>query len=73
MIYVVLVSDRHSDIQVELFNDLDKAIGYAMSQVEELSNGKYTIDTKRIPGRIWFCRYSIEGDYVCIMERSVNS
>lgn len=77
LIYVVMIEDRHVDVEVELFISKERAIERAreiFNEEDRYSDGK---DEKLSPsmiedGWVYFAIYSCESDSVRVMERKLN-
>jgi hypothetical protein len=75
-VYVVLLMDRHTGPQVEIFSDKDKAINHAKDIVRGYGYGEL-IDEElakemQKEGWLYYNCYSCEGDYVVVMEQEIN-
>ena len=78
-VYVVLIQDRHTDPEVEVFANPVDAIDYAEKEVRE-GAGKFPEDIEILeltPGMLadgWVFAgiYSCEGDSVTVMKRQVK-
>lgn len=77
-IYLVIVNDRHADIEVTPFTMKDTAIAFAEEQAEanaldhddwdrELTDGMIA------DGWVWYCNYSCEGDDVAVVRRELRT
>jgi hypothetical protein len=81
-IYIVVQNDRHINIDVRLFSNLNKAIEYAIAIVEKNSeNAKYvseddaflTQDELDDAGWLFYRCYSVEGDCIYVIEGNVDN
>lgn len=68
--YVVLIQDRHTDTDAEVWQTRDKAITRADELAKEYSRNPEDIQNLRLPGCVHFIRYSCEGDSICVLERN---
>jgi|6_EtaG_2_1085325.scaffolds.fasta_scaffold89322_3 hypothetical protein len=69
--YVLIIKDRHTDIDIKLFNDVDKAVSVA----KEIALGRDTYEDYEeynIEGWVFHATYSGEGDSVTVREFSVE-
>lgn len=77
-LFTVLVQDRHSDPDVEVFVEKDDAIRRARVLVEEGARHPEDVEVEELnpamvrEGWVWFCRYSREGDSVTVMARQLQ-
>lgn len=77
LIYVVMIEDRHVDVEVELFVNKERAIERAkeiFNEEDRYSNGK---EEKLSPtmvedGWVYFAIYSCESDSIRVLERKLN-
>lgn len=77
-LFTVLVQDRHSDPDVEVFVEKDDAIMRARVLVEEGNRHPEDIEVCELTqamineGWVWSCQYSREGDQVTVMARQLQ-
>lgn len=77
-LFLVMIEDRHTDTDVEVFCEKDDAIRRARVLVEENARHPPAIEVvelnnaMRNAGWVWHCRYSNEGDYVTVLARQLN-
>lgn len=71
-IYVVIVQDRHSDIEIKLFANKEQAIDKARQLAHEYCSHKedYEEDLE-CRGWVFFVRYSCEGDNIRVIEKTL--
>lgn len=75
-VFVVILNDRHSDTEVEVWTDREVAIERARSIGKDIwkhysaRTGDYVEET--IKGWEFYCRYSSEGDSVCVRKTIVD-
>jgi len=71
-IYVVMVEDRHADLDAELFTDPEQAIAYARRTAHELCRHPESYEEETIEGWLFYARYSTEGDSVWVVEKTLD-
>lgn len=74
-IYVVMVEDRHTDTEAEVFTTAEAAIAYAEEYVtEQLDRWPWVDDDPEEPeGWLWYRAYSPEGDCVWVVEKELRT
>jgi uncharacterized membrane protein len=74
LVYVVIINDRHEDIDVEVFSQKEAAISRAKEIARERMDEYEGEDIDDIGGeRIFlFEKYSTEDNYVCVAERPLQ-
>ncbi len=74
-IFVVLVMDRHISPKIIPFTDEKVAIQHARKIAEENASEGATLDeTNPSPEHhLYFCEYSIEGDYVSVQSKIIDA
>jgi hypothetical protein len=75
-VFVVLVEDRHCDVEVAVFTDEPDAVEYAISQVPEEDHEVTDFSYVLSPGMVaagWVCYipYGNEGDCVRVVRCEV--
>lgn len=71
-VYLGVVEDRHTDVDVQVFLKLDAAIEYVKGQVQELAVYPEDIVEEDAEGCLYYCRYSVEDDKVYVQERELR-
>lgn len=74
-IFVVILEDRHTDTDAEVFSDSTKAIAYARKQANEYADDgvdETLTDAMRQAGWIHHGCYSCEGDHVRVMRKTLD-
>jgi len=76
-LFVVIIQDRHTDVDAEVFNTSEAAIAYAKKSVEQYCRHKEDIEEglneEMIRGGwVYYCRYSCESDCVYVMKKMLN-
>ena len=69
-IYVVLIHDRHFDIEAQVFSAKDGAIAWARKQVAELDRFG-DAEEERVADWTFYCRYG-DGCNVRVYEREMD-
>ncbi len=68
LVYVVMLEDRHTDVDVELFKDKSKAIERAREIAKDYDHPR----DKICNGCILYIRLNGEGDSVSVMTRELE-
>lgn len=71
-VYLLIIEDRHIDVEVEVYLNKEKAINKAKMTAAiavEYSHGE--IEEQQIEGWLYFARYSVEGDCIRVEEKRV--
>jgi hypothetical protein len=80
-IFIVIESDRHSDVEVHPFTlepdavaSAEQAVGANCRHPELLQEADaYELtDGMRAAGWVWHCRYGVEGDNVRVVKRTLR-
>jgi len=71
-VYIVLINDRHTDIEVEAFSSDEKAIDYARKTAKEYCGSPEIYEESQISDWLFYARYSSEEDYVRVVEREID-
>ena len=69
-IWIVLIEDRHADVEVRPFSSEERAAGYAMSQVADTPADLN--DAMRKDGWVLYLPYGSEGDCVRVVKRTLD-
>ena len=79
-VYVVIIEDRHSDTDAEVFTSQEIAIlragqlvgSYTRDPVEP-EDIEYGLTASMVrDGWVWYCRYSCEGESVRVLRREID-
>lgn len=70
-VYVVMVFERHSGPDVELFADQDAAVERAKNIAEEYARRPGDIEEQDY-GHIYYADWGSEGDHVFVIDREVQ-
>lgn len=72
-LFVIIIEDRHSDVDVEVHDNEDRAVGRAKRlateycrHAEDLQDG--LTDGMKKAGWVYYCRYSCESDSVRVVK-----
>ncbi len=71
-IWIVLVQDRHSDVDARPFSSEERAIEYARSQVDDTDLPDDLNDAMRADGWVLYVPYGTEGDCVRVVKRTMD-
>jgi hypothetical protein len=68
--YVVIIHDRHADLDVEVYVKPEVAIERARAWAKRAANPDYPEDYQEqaIPGWLFYVKYSPEDNYVRVQE-----
>lgn len=70
-VYLVIIEDRHADVEVRPFYDADKAVAKARELAKEYDRfGDY--EESQIADWLFYASYSCEGDCVRVVEAEIN-
>lgn len=69
IIYIVIVEDRHTDTECYPFDSVDAAIAFAKEEAADIG----TPVEEAIDGWLYAARCSSEGDYVRVVEKTLNA
>lgn len=76
-LFVAVVKDRHTDLEVEVFTDQGKAIAWAEKQAKDNSqDGTIELDLNPMmvrEGYVYHATYSPEGDSVWVQKKTLDS
>lgn len=70
--YLVVIEDRHCDVDVEPFEDKEKAISRAKFLAKKYCRYDEDFEENQYDGYLYYANYSCESDSVSVIERSVN-
>lgn len=77
LIYVVIIKDRHSDVEAIPFYNKEEAIDYAVNLVRNYAVNPLDIDdtlntSMKKAGWVYHATYSCEGDYISVREEKIR-
>ena len=80
IIYIVLIMDRHVDLEIKVFADCLKALDCASKSLPDPKNGKHFVceaqtaldESMLSDDCLFYHTYSTEGDYVCVFKSKLN-
>jgi len=70
--YIVVIEDRHVDVEVLIFNDKDKAIAKGRELAKEYCRHQEDYEEEDLPVWLFYARYSCEDDCVSVREVQVS-
>ena len=78
MVYVVLVQDRHTDPEIEVFATEEAALAYAREQALDNAQDPESIeetecDPDDVDGWVLTINYGTGGDHVTVMKKEIQS
>jgi hypothetical protein len=71
-VYVVVLEDRHIDVQVLVFADQHEAIEQAKNLALNGAKSEDRIEELQDESWLYCAYYSSEGDYVTVVEREIQ-
>lgn len=71
-IYVVVVQDRHVDVDMKLFVARDAAIAFARATAKDNCRHAEDYLETNVEGWLFYARYSCEGDCVIVITRELE-
>lgn len=71
-VWIVLIEDRHADVEALPFSDKDKAIARAYAEVPDFSVTEPLTPVMREDGWVLYLSYGNEGDCVRVLERAMD-
>jgi hypothetical protein len=70
-VFVVLIEDRHADVDVEVYTDRDKAIARGRELAKEYCRYEDDYEENTNPAWLFNATYSCEGDNITVYEREL--
>lgn len=71
-LYVVMINDRHCDPEAHVFATADTAIAAARQVALNNAHSPSRIEEYETEGWLWHASYSVEGDSVWVIEKTLN-
>lgn len=72
-VYVVMINDRHTDPEPEVFLNRDEAIEFAQKYVREYGRpGDVEVHDPPPMGWLFYGTYSVEADCVWVLEKTLR-
>lgn len=71
-IYIAMIQDRHTDVEVHSFSDPDKAIDYARSRALESCKHDEYYEEQEVESWLFCASYSCEGDFVRVVKTELD-
>lgn len=71
-VWIVLVEDRHADVDAQPFSSEEQAIAYARSQVDDGDTPEPLNDAMVRDGWVLYIPYGTEGDCVRVVKRTMD-
>jgi hypothetical protein len=71
--YVVVIEDRHADVEVRVFDNPERAIQVAREIATENARRPDDFEEEEVRGWLYFARYSCEDDSVHVQEVEVEN
>ena len=70
--WIVLVEDRHDNVDARPFSSEEQAVEYARSQVDDTDLPKDLNNAMRRDGWVLYVPYGTEGDCVRVVKRTMD-
>lgn len=67
-VFVVLIEDRHTEVEPYVFRDEDEAIEFAKEFVHQEARRAEDVEELEIDGWLYYATYSVEADCVSVRE-----
>lgn len=67
-VYVMLTHDRHTEVEVEVYTDKDRAIEQARQAAMHSAGSEDDYEEEKIDGYLFSASYSCEGDHITVEE-----
>ena len=71
-IYCVIINDRHADVDVQPYTNLEDAVDFARNTAKELCRFQEDYEETKIDGWCFHAQYSCEGDSVWVVEKMLK-
>lgn len=71
-VWVVLIEDRHSDVDALPFSSEEAAVAKARDSVPDFAEEEQLTDGMRKSGRVLWLSYGTEGDRVRVVKRVMD-
>ena len=72
-VYIAICMDRHIDPIINIFRTLEKAIDCCKEYIKDMVRFPEDIKESIIDGWLYYCDYSVEHDYVYVIERELSN
>jgi hypothetical protein len=73
IVYIILIQDRHADVDAEVWSDKDKAIERARKLASDYCSHKEDYEESQIADWVFHATYSCEGDCVTVLQKELRS
>lgn len=71
-VYVAMICDRHTDPEPYVFTTAQAAIDYARVEAEANAHRPEYVEESAVDGWLYHATYSVEGDSVWVLEKTVD-
>ncbi len=71
-VYCVIINDRHTDVTVDVFDNLNDAVVFARNTAEKLCKFREDYVEEKIDGWCFNVTYSSEGDSVWVVKKCME-
>lgn len=72
IIYCVIINDRHTDVDIEPYINLDDAVKYARNTAKELCRNQEFYKEIEIDGWCFCAQFSSDGDSVWVVKKCLR-
>ncbi len=72
-LYVVMVNDRHTDPEPNVFSDPSAAVEYARATAKASARRDEDFEETPVAGWLYHATYSVEGDSVWVVEKELDA
>lgn len=72
-VYALIIDDRHSDTDVQVFSTPESAVDAANAIATEYALRPEDIQGENYDGFLLWIRYGVEGDHVAVLERELDA
>jgi hypothetical protein len=72
-VFVVVVEDRHADVDVEVWTDREAAINRGRELAKKYCRHPDDYEEEQIADWLFYARYSCEDDSIRVIERPIHS
>ena len=70
-VFVVVIEDRHADVDVEIWNDKEAAINRGRELAKKYCRHEDDYEEEQISDWLFYARYSCEDDSCRVIERKI--
>lgn len=71
-LFVVLIQDRHADVDAEVWADKEKAIARARELAKEYCRFPEDYEERQVADWVFYAVYSCESDSITVLEKALH-